>query len=57
MKLLFLLPLLLGLMTPAIAHNEANSTSAYDSAGDEEVKDEDHSEGKAGKEEVVDKDI
>ena len=57
LKLLFLLPLLLGLMTPAIAHNEANSKSAYDSAGDEEVKDEDHSEGKAGKEEVVDKDI
>ena len=35
MKLLFLLPLLLGLMTPTIAHNEANSNWAYDSADEE----------------------
>ena len=54
MKLLFLLPLLLGLMTPAIAHNEANSKSAYDSAGEEEVKDEDYSEGKAEKDDEKD---
>ena len=41
MKLLLLLPLLLGLMSPAIAHNEANggcithceSSNAYDYSG------------------------
>ena len=41
MKLLFLLPLLLGLMSPAIAHNEANSEAVEDTSDSE----------KAGKEE------
>ena len=45
MKILLLLPLLLGLMSPAIAHNEANGgdtthQEAYPPAIDPEVGDE-----------------
>tara|TARA_S200000501_G_scaffold355314_1_gene376875 strand:- start:233 stop:394 length:162 start_codon:yes stop_codon:yes gene_type:complete len=49
MKILLLLPLLLGFSVPAIAHNEANSayyedTSDSDEVGEEEGKDEEKGE-------------
>ena len=51
MKLLFLLPLLLGLMSPAIAHNDANS--AYYDEGDSGKSD---SEKSGSEEKGIDKD-